>query len=119
MSAYLAYLASPYAAHSGGTAAAYAEVCKLAARLLKAGVTVFSPIAHSHGIAVWGSLNPIDHDIWIPFDKLIMARCDALIVAHMPGWRESKGMAIEIAFFEAARKPIFDLNPESLTMARR
>jgi hypothetical protein len=49
----------------------------------------------------------------------MMTRCDVLIVAHMTGWQESKGIAHEIDFFERANKSIYDLNPTTLMMHRR
>jgi len=49
----------------------------------------------------------------------MMARCDSLIVAHMDGWAESKGIAHEVEFFAKAGKPIFDLNPTTLFMEKR
>jgi hypothetical protein len=44
---------------------------------------------------------------------------DILIVAHMDGWDQSYGVGEEIKFFEDSGKPIYDLNPVTLTMARR
>jgi hypothetical protein len=61
----------------------------------------------------------MDHAIWLPFDEAMMTRCDVLIVAHMTGWQESKGIAHEIDFFERANKSIYDLNPTTLMMHRR
>lgn len=49
----------------------------------------------------------------------MMTRTDALLVAHLPGWEESYGVAEEIKFFERAGKRIFDLDPASLEMQER
>jgi hypothetical protein len=114
-----AYLGTPYTKYKDGIEAAFREASKLAARLLQAGIIVYSPIAHTHPIAIHGKLDAHDLSIWLPFDEAIMTRCDVLIVAHMDGWQDSKGIAYEIAFFEKANKPIFDLDVESLAMIRR
>lgn len=105
----LAYLATPYSRYPAGPVSAFIDAATLAARLLRAGVNAYSPIAHTHPLAVYGNLDQFDHSIWLPFDELMMSRCDTLIVAHMEGWQESKGIAHEVAFFERAMKPIFDL----------
>jgi nucleoside 2-deoxyribosyltransferase len=115
----LAYVATPYTCYAHGTVAAWQAACRLAGKLIKAGTNCYSPIAHSHPIARYGGLDPLDHDLWMPLDQAMMERCDVLIVAHLDGWECSKGIAIEVAFFEKAGKPIFDLDPQTLTMTRR
>lgn len=116
----LCYLATPYSKYQDGNLElAYRHAAALAARLMLAGVKVYSPIAHTHPLAVWGSIDPLDHNIWLPFDEAMMDKSDVLIVAHMDGWEESRGIKHEIEFFERANKPIFDLNIETLTMSKR
>ena len=115
----LAYLATPYSKYPGGPKGAFVEAAKLAARLMLAGIKVYSPITHTHPLAVYGGIDPLDHSIWLPFDEAMMNLCGILIVAHMETWENSKGIAYEIKFFEVAEKPIFDLNIETLAMAKR
>jgi nucleoside 2-deoxyribosyltransferase len=115
----LAYLSSPYTRFPHGTVAAWQAACRIAGRLIKSGQNIYSPIAHLHPIIRYAALEALDHEFWINYDRSMMERCDVLIVAHMDGWDQSKGIAIEVATFEAAGKPIFDLDPQSLTMARR
>lgn len=116
----LCYLATPYSKYEGGDLdLAFRDAARLAAELLKVGIKVYSPIAHTHPLAVYGDVDPMDHDIWLPFDEAMMKASDVLIVAHMNGWQESRGIAHEIEFFDKADKPIFDLDPRSLTMSRR
>lgn len=114
----LCYLGTPYSRFKGGVYKAFEEASRLAARLLRAGVKVYSPIAHTHSIATYGDIDPLDHHIWLPFDEVMMARCDVLIVAEMSGWQESKGVTHEISFFRQRNRPIYHLDPESLTMRR-
>lgn len=119
LNASLAYLATPYTNFKPDHVVAYIKACRLAARLLLAGVKVYSPIAHTHPIGVYGDIDPLDHGIWLPFDEAMMAKADVLIVAHMAGWESSKGIAHEVAYFGRANKPIYDLDPETLGMKRR
>src|SRR5262245_27488339 len=107
----LIYLATPYSKYPAGIEQAFVDAAALTGRLLVEGLRVYSPIAHTHPIAVWGQLDPYDHSIWLPFDEAIMTAASALLVAEMDGWRESKGIAHEIDFFERRKKPIFYLNP--------
>jgi nucleoside 2-deoxyribosyltransferase len=115
----LAYLATPYSKFPDGIEAAFIAASKLTAQLLRAGIKVYSPIAHTHPVAIHGDIDPHDHAIWMPFDQAMMDVCDSLIVAHLPSWETSKGVAIEIEVFEKAGKPIFDLEPASLSMVKR
>lgn len=113
------YLATPYTKFEGGIESAWAEACKVSASLLVKGVKVYSPIAHGHSIAMHGNIDPLDHSIWLPFDEAMMIAAHDLIVAHLPGWQDSYGIAHEVKFFEQAGKPIFDLDPVSMVMTRR
>jgi nucleoside 2-deoxyribosyltransferase len=115
----IAYLATPYTHYPGGIESAFVHACQLAARLIKTGTAVYSPIAHCHPIAVNGDLDPKDQTFWYDFNQSMLAAADVLIVAHMDGWESSTGVAHEIEYFEAAGKPIFDLDVNSLAMIRR
>lgn len=115
----LCYLATPYSKYKGGDLnAAFEDASRLAAELLAAGIRVYSPIAHTHPLAIHGNLDPLDHSIWLPFDEAMMDAADCLIVAHMDGWDTSFGIAHEVKFFEDAGKPIFDLDPDSTAMPK-
>ena len=102
----LCYLATPYFKYEGGIHLAFVEASRYAAKLLEVGVKVYSPIAHTHPLAIYGNIDPLDHGIWIPFDEAMMDAAEALLVAEMPGWRESKGIRHEIDYFERAGKPV-------------
>lgn len=115
----LCYLATPYSKFERGIEAAFEEAARITAALIRSGVKVYSPIVHCHPPSVIGGIDPLDHTIWIPFDEAMMDAAPVLIVAHMPGWAESFGVAHEIAFFEKRGKPIFDLDPDTMTMTRR
>jgi hypothetical protein len=112
----LSYLATPYSKYHRGIEKAFEAAARLTARLLKTGLRVYSPIAHTHPIAVHGKIDPLDHAIWMPFDEAMMHACDELIVARMRGWEMSKGVAHEIEFFRAAGKLITHINPKTLAI---
>lgn len=101
------YLGSPYSKYPGGLDAAHKAVCENAALLIRAGIPVFSPIAHSHSIARAGGMDPLDHSIWLPADKPMMDAAEGLIVLKLSGWSRSFGLAHEITVFADARKPVF------------
>jgi hypothetical protein len=112
----LLYLASPYSKYPAGIEQAFIDVSKLTGRLLKHGVTVYSPIAHMHPVAVHGQVDPYDHKIWLPLDEVMMGKCEAMLVAMMPTWEISKGIKHEIDFFLQADKPVFYLNPDTMEL---
>ena len=105
----LCYLATVYSKHEHGIHVAFVDASRAAARLLEAGVKVYSPIAHTHPIAIYGNIDPLNHDIWMPFDEAMMEAADALIVLEMNGWKESKGIKHEIDFFEMRGKTVYYL----------
>lgn len=107
----LHYLATPYSKYPEGVEAAYRLACEQTALLIRSGVAVFSPIAHTHGVAVHGRIDPLDHTIWIPADKPFMDVCGAIIMLRAEGWGESYGMAVEMKAFRAARKLVLWMDP--------
>jgi hypothetical protein len=107
----LVYLGTPYSKYPGGIEVAFEHACVFAANLLRHQVKVYSPIAHTHPIAIHGKIDPLDLNIWLPFDAAMMAKADAMVVGLMPGWEESRGVAHEIEVFKTAGKPVFYLSP--------
>lgn len=114
----LIYLASPYSQYPDGIEAAFKEIASIAGALLKHGIRAYSPICHTHPIAMYGDIDPLDHSIWMPFDKAIMPHCNALLVARMIGWQNSRGVGEEIDDFLSRSMPIFYLNPKTLEVYR-
>lgn len=115
----LVYLATPYSKYPFGIEAAFREAASIACALMKTHIKVYSPIAHTHPLAVYGKLDPLDHAIWLPFDEAMMEASDALVVTHMDGWADSYGIQHEVDFFLSARKPIFDLEPATFEITKR
>jgi len=115
----LGYLASPYKKFPKGAEQAFIDVCAIAGHLIQSGMAVYSPIAHNHPIAIHAGMKLHDYEIWIPLDKMMLDRCDVLIVAHMPSWEISEGIKIEIDYFIETGKSIYDLNIKNFCMVRR
>lgn len=105
------YLATPYSKFSGGIEAAYKAACDQAALFVQAGVPVFCPIAHTHGMATHGMLDPLDHETWLDADRPFMDAAKALVVCMLPGWEESYGVECEMKHFAAAGKTTYLMTP--------
>jgi hypothetical protein len=105
------YLASPYSKYPDGIRAAFEDVCKQTALLIRHKIPVYSPIAHTHPVAIHGALDPYAHDIWLPADEPLMHGAKGLIVCQMPTWDISYGIGVEIKAFEAAGKPVVYMTP--------
>lgn len=112
----LHYLGSPYSKFPRGTWAACKVVSPIAGRLIENGVPIFCPIAHSHPIAIYGSLDPLSHDLWLPVDAHLMRVCGAMLIAKMTGWDQSFEISEEVKVFRAADKPIYTLDPVTLSV---
>lgn len=115
----LTYLATPYSKHPLGLEEAFKEAAALAGRLLQDGWCIYSPIAHTHPVAIYGELDPLDHILWLEFDEVMMDKSDGLLVAKMEGWQESIGVQYEIDIFEQSGKPIMYLDPQTLGTSTR
>lgn len=104
------YLSTPYSLYPAGPEAAFQDACALCGELLRQGLCTYSPIAHTHPVALHAGLDPLDHSIWLPFDQVRMDKADAILVAKMDGWNDSFGVAYEVDVFKAAGKPVYYLD---------
>jgi hypothetical protein len=105
------YLASPYTHDSQSVRESrFHQVCEIAAKLTERGLFIFSPIAHSHPIAMCGNL-PTDWKYWEEYDRQMIAACDELIVAKIDGWEQSKGVTAEIKIANLLGIPVSYIEP--------
>lgn len=114
----LIYLASPYSANNippdrtanDVRAERFQHACMQAAILMEKGYAVFSPIAHSHSVEVYGmdapKLGKEGYDFWLKQDFSVLINCDEMWVLMLPGWEESKGIAAECSFCKRHDIPI-------------
>jgi hypothetical protein len=110
----LVYVGSPYSKYPGGIEHAFKDICVIMANLVRHGIKAYSPIAHTHPIAKHGHIDPLNHDVWLTFDKAIMEKCGAILVAKMETWEVSYGVNQEIVFFRNRGRPIYYLTPETM-----
>lgn len=107
----LVYLATPYSHEDPAMREGrFNVVNRVASRLMSEGLHVFSPISHTHPIAVAGEL-PTGWDFWEPYDRAILSVCASVIVLRQPGWMESLGVAAEIAIANELGLPIEYIDP--------
>lgn len=106
----LIYLASPYShRHSSVKMERFHAVCKKAADLMRSGLFVFSPIAHTHPISLYDL--PGDWEFWKEYDEIMLKKCDKMLVLMLEGWETSKGVQAEVEFMQAAGKQVEYITP--------
>jgi hypothetical protein len=110
-------IASGYSKWAHGIYDACVVAAELAGRLVLAGVAVFSPIAHSHTVSRAAKIDPFSHNIWLPADRPLFEGAHGLLVAALPGWRESYGIGEEIKWAVEHGKLRFLIDPGALTWA--
>lgn len=109
----LVYLASPYSDPDHAVMEARFEaVCREAAVWMGRGVHVFSPIAHTHPIAVRGDL-PKDWTFWEQYDRVMLAAASELWVLTLDGHERSRGVAAEVAIAGELGIPVRYVAPEA------
>ena len=102
----LIYLACPYS-HSNEDIKIkrFESVNKIAAKLMGEGKYIFSPISHTHPIAVSGKL-PTGWEFWDKYDRIMLSKCQKMIVLKLDGWKESIGVTAEIKIATELNIPI-------------
>lgn len=104
------YVMTPYSAYPFGRYAAFCHAAKITGELAKAGVKVMSPIAHSHPVALYGSIDPTDHEFWLDFDQDFLDWSVGGILVNMRGWDTSYGVGCERRYYDLTRKPVLCLD---------
>lgn len=100
------YLAIPYSHPDPAVREErFQMVCRVAAHLMSLGQVIYSPIAHSHPIALAGEL-PVDWEYWKSVAATMIRHAEKLTVVMLPGWDQSKGVAAEIEMAENLGIPI-------------
>jgi hypothetical protein len=107
----LIYLATPYS-HPDAEVREhrFREVNRVAADLMRDGLHVFSPISHTHPIAVAGDL-PKDWEFWQAYDRTVLSACSKVMVLMQDGWRESTGVQAEIEIAREMGLPVEFIEP--------
>lgn len=105
------YLASPYSKYPQGLNAAFEAVCQARGLLVKAKIPCFSPIIHSHSVAMICNIDPSDYKIWLPAEEPILRAAKGLIVLMLNTWNVSYGIGVEMDIFKNENKPIIFMTP--------
>lgn len=71
---------------------------------MRQGHLVYSPIAHSHGISLYGNIPP-DYEHYRAMDEEMIRWADEVWFYKLPGWKESKGMLEEYEYCLLICKP--------------
>lgn len=99
------YVACPYTSSNPDVRQRrFNAATRYAASLMRQGLIVFSPLTHGRPFERYDL--PLDWFFWRPISLAFLSACTELHVLKVPGWRESGGVATEIAFMSAKRRPI-------------
>ncbi len=96
------YLAIQY---SGNEIESFKHANKFAGELMQEGHIVFSPISHTHPIAIECGL-PGGWEYWKKFDESFIDWCDEVWIADFGNWQKSKGVVAEIEIAEKFNKKV-------------
>jgi len=115
---FMIYLASPYT-HTDPKVreSRFHDACKVAGRLMQKGHRIFSPIAHSHPIALSCGL-PTEWGFWKKYDMEFLKLCSQLWIIQLKGWNESLGISKEIKISRRLEKPIYYVEPVFLKISK-
>lgn len=84
-----------------------------AAELMDQGVVVFSPISHSHTMAVAHGL-PLSFSYWAPSARVFLEVSREIEVIRADGWEKSVGVQGEMAIMRNLERPIRFFDPSEL-----
>lgn len=104
------YVASVYTQDPLGLENAFSNANTVGAYLVKHGINVFVPIAHSHPISLLVSPELNTHETWMAQDYPMVYHAAAIVLTKMPGWQKSKGMAMEASWARKWGKPVYELD---------
>lgn len=112
----LFYLASPFSHDDKDVEQQrYDEIVRIGAELTNRGFSLIEPIAMSfvasrrHGL-------PGGYQFWKDRDRLFISKCDAVIVAMMPGWASSVGVSDEVGYAYELGLSVQYLDPTTMNI---
>jgi hypothetical protein len=96
------YLASPYAHPDPKVRKLRVKnITAVARQMIMRGDPVFSPVVYTSQFKI----KEFQHEDWLRFDFYFLSISARMLVVPMQGWRESKGIAEEMAYCEANSIP--------------
>ena len=100
------YLASPYSHSSKDIRRTrYRQACQASALIIKEGVFIIPPIVITHPLVEFG-LPAMDLAFYREYERMMIRRCDGVIVLELDGWLSSVGVGEEIAFANGIERPV-------------
>jgi hypothetical protein len=102
----IVYLAAPYShPYQSVKNQRFLIINQVAAQLMREGNIVFSPISHSHQIAVDHSL-PTDWEYWQRSCEAFVSVSKKVVVIKLEGWETSVGVTAEINLAKELNIPV-------------
>lgn len=109
----LVYLAIPYTHPQAAVRKErYKLVTEIAAYYSKKGHIIFSPITHSHPMAINHNM-PGTWDFWKKIDLEFLSHCHMMMIVALPDWKESVGVLAEKKFAEENGINVVFINPKN------
>ena len=108
------YLATPYRSYPGGMPDACRRATEQAAILFDAGISVFSPIVHTHPIAAHTATLKQESPEWVDLDMPMLEAAKGVIVCKLVGWKKSEGITREIREACRLKKPVIYMTPDEV-----
>lgn len=109
----LIYLASPYShPQKQVRQRRFDAACQATAAMMRAGLIVFPPIAHSHPLTRFDL--PGYWQFWERYDRVHIEGYTGLAVLMLDGWKQSKGVQSEISIAHQLGRPVIFIVPEEL-----
>lgn len=106
------YIASPYSSPIvGAQQLRFEKVRRFTIHLFNRGLVPFSPIVYAHEMAAVGGLNT-SAAAWLTFNSNMLRMSEAVFVYTLPGWKESKGVQMEIKQARAVQMEIVFFDEE-------
>lgn len=101
------YLACPYSHDDASVREArFKAICTVAGVYVQQGISVFSPIAHTHAIEQAMGVGKIEPPVWIDFDQPMMEASCGIITVTFPSWEASVGVGHEEDYFRDTGRPV-------------
>ena len=82
------------------------QASMVAGALMRRGYIVFSAITHTHEIAEYGGIDPMDREFWLTQDRTFVEWADEIVVLMIDGWDRSIGVRREIEWARELDKPV-------------
>lgn len=100
------YIASPYSHPDPKIEEQrYFRACDFTDSLLRSGHVAFSPIVYCYPISKRLELGG-QAEVWLWFNMSMMRRAEAVYCLQLDGWKESKGVGIELRLARALNMPV-------------